>query len=275
MALHTLREMAKGGMYDQMGGGFHRYSVDEHWFVPHFEKMLYDQGQLVSSLCEAYQITGDEHYAAVARDVIEYVLRDMRDEGGAFYSAEDADSVIDAADPHEKGEGAFYIWSATELNALLGPSAEAFAYRYGVRPGGNVQNDPQGEFTGRNILFQAQTVEETAEKFGLTVEATRTALNAARMKLMEARKERVRPHLDDKILTSWNGLMISGLALASRALHEPQTTTAAMSRKSPCGAFISFMIIRSGIEKLLGSFQPANRPMSIGSTRVAVMTESA
>ena len=229
MALHTLREMAKGGMYDQMGGGFHRYSVDEHWFVPHFEKMLYDQGQLVSSLAEAYQITGDEYYAAIARDVIEYVLRDMRDEGGAFYSAEDADSVVDPANPHEKGEGAFYIWAADELNALLGLAAEAFAYRYGVQAGGNVRNDPQGEFTGRNILFQAHTIEETAEKFGLTVDVTRAMLGAAREKLMETRKGRVRPHLDDKILTSWNGLMISGLALASRALSEPKYRDAAVA----------------------------------------------
>ena len=229
MALHTLREMAKGGMYDQMGGGFHRYSVDERWFVPHFEKMLYDQGQLVSSLCEAYQITGDEQYADVARDVIGYVLRDMRDEGGAFYSAEDADSVIDAADPHEKGEGAFYIWRADELTALLGASAEVFGYRYGVRPNGNVQSDPQGEFTGRNILFQEHTLEETAERFGLTVDVARAMLDAARAKLMEARKGRVRPHLDDKILTSWNGLMISSLALASRALGEPKYRDAAVA----------------------------------------------
>ena len=229
MALHTLREMAKGGMYDQMGGGFHRYSVDERWFVPHFEKMLYDQGQLVSSLCEAYQITGDEQYADVARDVIGYVLRDMRDEGGAFYSAEDADSVIDAADPHEKGEGAFYIWTADELKALLGASAEMFAHRYGVRPNGNVQSDPQSEFTGRNILFQEHTLEETAERFGLTVDVARAMLDAARGKLMEARKERVRPHLDDKILTSWNGLMISALALASRALGEPKYRDAAVA----------------------------------------------
>jgi hypothetical protein len=203
--------------------------VDENWFVPHFEKMLYDQGQLVSSLAEAYQITGDENYAAIARDVIEYVLRDMRDEGGAFYSAEDADSVVDPANPHEKGEGAFYIWAADELNALLGSAAEAFAYRYGVQASGNVRNDPQGEFTGRNILFQAHTIEETAEKFGLTIEVTRAMLDAAREKLMEARKGRVRPHLDDKILTSWNGLMISGLALASRALGEPTYRDAAVA----------------------------------------------
>ncbi|MBN8732333.1 MAG: thioredoxin domain-containing protein [Acidobacteria bacterium] len=229
MALHTLREMAKGGMYDQMGGGFHRYSVDERWFVPHFEKMLYDQGQLVSALIEAYQITADEQYAAIARDVIEYVLRDMRDPGGAFYSAEDADSVIDPADPHEKGEGAFYIWSDAELRALLGDAAEAFAYRYGVEAGGNVRNDPQNEFTGRNILFQAHTLEETAERFQLTPEATSALLDDARAKLMAARATRVRPHLDDKILTSWNGLMISALALAGRALNEPRYRDAAVA----------------------------------------------
>ncbi len=111
MVLQTLREMAKGGMNDQLGGGFHRYSVDEHWFVPHFEKMLYDQAQLVISYLEAFQITGEKQYAETARRMLDYVLRDMTDPGGGFYSAEDADSAIDPAHPHEKSEGAFYIWT--------------------------------------------------------------------------------------------------------------------------------------------------------------------
>ncbi len=227
MAGHTLLAMSQGGMYDQMGGGFHRYSVDERWFVPHFEKMLYDQAQLVTAFAEAYQITGREQYAAVARDVIEYVLRDLRAPEGGFYSAEDADSAADPAHPHEKGEGAFYIWSDAELRSLLGGDAALFAYRYGARPDGNVDQDPQGEFTGRNILFQAHTIEEAAEKFGLPAGAATAALDACRQKLMAARAGRIRPHLDDKILTSWNALMISGLALASRALSEPRYREAA------------------------------------------------
>jgi uncharacterized protein YyaL (SSP411 family) len=228
MVLHTLREMAKGGMYDQIGGGFHRYSVDERWFVPHFEKMLYDQAQLATSYLEAYQITADRQYADVARDIFEYVLRDLTHPDGAFYSAEDADSILDPANPHEKGEGAFYIWAQSELEAILGRDvAEWFGHRYGVEREGNVRHDPQGEFTGRNILFQAHTAEETARRFSLTEAEVSIGLATARGKLMEARGKRVRPHLDDKILTSWNALMISALALGAQLLGEARYSTAA------------------------------------------------
>jgi uncharacterized protein YyaL (SSP411 family) len=168
MVLLTLREMARGGMHDQLGGGFHRYSVDERWFVPHFEKMLYDQAQLAISYLEAFQITGDPQYAGTARAIFDYVLRDMTDAGGAFYSAEDADSVIDSTHPTVKGEGAFYIWTADEIRAVAGePAASWFAYFYGVEPGGNVRHDPHDEFTGKNILFQAHTLEETAAHFSV------------------------------------------------------------------------------------------------------------
>ena len=228
MVLLTLREMAKGGMHDQLGGGFHRYSVDERWFVPHFEKMLYDQAQLAISYLEAFQITGEAQYARTARRIFDYVLRDMTDAGGAFYSAEDADSVIDAARPSEKGEGAFYIWSAEEIGAIAGdPAAAWFAYRYGVEPGGNVRHDPHDEFTGKNILYEAHTVEETAAHFRVPADEAATAIeNTARL-LFEARKKRVRPHRDDKILTAWNGLMISALALGGAALEEPAYAEAA------------------------------------------------
>ena len=141
----TLREMAKGGMHDQLGGGFHRYSVDERWFVPHFEKMLYDQAQLAISYLEAFQITSDPQYAETARTIFDYVLRDMTDAGGGFYSAEDADSAIDPEEPAVKGEGAFYIWTAEEIRAQLEPPlADWFCYRYGVADGGNVASDPHG-----------------------------------------------------------------------------------------------------------------------------------
>src|SRR5207248_7903479 len=155
MVLLTLREMARGGMYDQLGGGFHRYSVDDRWFVPHFEKMLYDQAQLATSYVEAFQLTGDLQYANTARRIFDYVLRDMTDPGGGFYSAEDADSVIDPAHPDIKGEGAFYIWSADEIRQIAGDAADLVMRRYGVREGGNVDHDPHGEFTGNNILYQA------------------------------------------------------------------------------------------------------------------------
>jgi uncharacterized protein YyaL (SSP411 family) len=228
MVLTTLREMAKGGMNDQLGGGFHRYSVDERWFVPHFEKMLYDQAQLAWSYIEAYQVSGDEALAQVARDIFEYVLREMTDAEGGFYSAEDADSVADPARPEEKREGAFYVWRAEELRRLLGDGVyDWFAYRYGVEPEGNVRNDPHGEFADGNILYQRHTVEETATRFGAAPNEVRSVLEGAGRKLMEARGTRVRPHLDDKVLTGWNGLMIAALAKGAVALEEPRYLEAA------------------------------------------------
>ena len=216
MVLLTLREMARGGMHDQLGGGFHRYSVDDRWFVPHFEKMLYDQGQLATSYLEAFQITGDRQYSDIARRIFDYILRDMTDPGGAFYSAEDADSVIDPAHPDLKGEGAFYIWSAEEIRRIAGDrDAALFLRRYGVRENGNVDHDPHGEFTGKNILYQAQPADDPL------------ALARVEAALLEARSRRIRPHLDDKILTSWNGLMISAFALGGAVLEDARYSEAA------------------------------------------------
>jgi uncharacterized protein len=228
MVLLTLREMANGGVHDQLGGGFHRYSVDERWFVPHFEKMLYDQAQLAISYLEAFQITGEEEFAATARGIFDYVLRDMTDSAGGFYSAEDADSVIDAAKPEVKGEGAFYIWPEEEIREHAGlPSADWFNYRYGVREDGNVAHDPHGEFTEKNILFEAHTLEETGAHFGRDAGEVRAALERVRGVLFGVRARRVRPHLDDKILTAWNGLVISALALGGAVLREPVYAEAA------------------------------------------------
>jgi uncharacterized protein YyaL (SSP411 family) len=228
MTLLTLREMAKGGMYDQLGGGFHRYSVDERWFVPHFEKMLYDQGQLATSYLEAFQITGDRRCADVARGIFEYVLRDMTGPEGGFYSAEDADSVIDPEDPKVKGEGAFYIWTADEIRDIVpSPAADWLMHRYGVADGGNVANDPHNEFTNRNILYQAVTVAETANYFRQIEEVVQQRISEAERALLAARSKRVRPHLDDKILTAWNGLMISAFALGGAVLDEPRYAQAA------------------------------------------------
>ncbi len=220
MVLLTLREMAKGGMYDQLGGGFHRYSVDDHWFVPHFEKMLYDQAQLAVSYVEAFQITREPRYAEVAREIFEYVLRDLSHPEGGFYSAEDADSAIDAAHPHEKSEGAFYLWSREELVEALGErDAEIFSRRFGVEKNGNVDEDPHGEFRGRNILFQAKDAPEAA--------TDAEAIEGAIPKLLEIRSRRPRPHLDDKILAAWNGLMISAFAKGARVLGEVRYEVAA------------------------------------------------
>src|ERR1022692_164726 len=228
MVLLTLREMAKGGMNDQLGGGFHRYSVDDRWRVPHFEKMLYDQAQIAISCLEGLQVTGDLQYADTARRIFDYVLRDMTDAAGGFYSAEDADSATDAAQPTVKTEGAFYIWRAAEIRALLDPrTAEWFFHRYGVAEDGNVANDPHGEFGGRNILYQANDVEDTALRFERPVEEVRAALDGAVQTLLAARARRPRPYLDDKVLTSWNGLMISAFALGGAALDEPRYAEAA------------------------------------------------
>ncbi len=228
MALVTLRRMFQGGMHDHLGGGFPRYSVDESWFVPHFEKMLYDQAQLAVSYLEAYQVTGDEFFAAAARDILDYVLRDMTHPEGAFYSAEDADSVIDPARPDEKGEGAFYVWTQAELEQILGPETSSwFAYRYGVEQDGNVSADPHGEFAGKNILFEAHSLAETAEHFGAAEDEVRLALEAAKGKLLAARANRVRPHLDDKILAGWNALTISAFAKGAQVLDDPRYRQAA------------------------------------------------
>jgi uncharacterized protein YyaL (SSP411 family) len=206
--------MEKGGMHDQLGGGFHRYSVDEYWFVPHFEKMLYDQAQLAISYLEAFQITREAVLARAARGILDYVMRDMTAPGGGFYSAEDADSAPDAAQPKVKTEGAFYIWAWSEIETLLGAELAAkFAASYGMERDGNVANDPHHEFTGRNILFQSKPEDDS--------------LAEARRILFEARAKRPRPHLDDKILTAWNGLMISAFAKGSSVLNEPKYATAA------------------------------------------------
>ena len=202
MVTKTLREMAAGGMHDHLGGGFHRYSVDERWFVPHFEKMLYDQAQLAICYLEAFQITHDAFFAGVAHDILAYVARDLTSPEGAFYSAEDADSA-DPENPSAHGEGAFYIWHQREIDSVLGSGAAAFRDYYGVKTDGNVENDPHGEFTGRNILF--------ARPGQLEPEG----LAAAKQQLFRIREARPRPHLDRKVLTSWNALMISAFARAA------------------------------------------------------------
>ena len=243
MVLATLQAMSKGGMNDQLGGGFHRYSVDEYWFVPHFEKMLYDQAQLTISYLEAWQITGGKLYQDAGRRVLDYVLRDMTHPEGGFYSAEDADSVIDPAHPHEKGEGAFYIWAQSEISAIAGePAAKWFCYRYGVEPSGNVRNDPQGEFTGRNILFEAHSIAETAHHFETDEATVAASLRETSEKLMAARSRRVRPHLDDKVLAGWNGLMISAFAQAGAAFQDARYTEAAKR----AAAFVTQHMLRDG-----------------------------
>jgi uncharacterized protein YyaL (SSP411 family) len=221
MVIETLSAMALGGMRDHVGGGFHRYSVDAAWRVPHFEKMLYDQAQLVLAYLEAAQATGDDFFAAVAEDTLGYVMRDLTDREGGFYSAEDADSLPPehADDPSaHKSEGAFYIWADSEIGTLLGDDADIARRRFGIEADGNAPQDPQGEFKGRNLLYVAQTVDQIATRAGTSAPAVVEALGRIREKLFAARERRPRPHLDDKVLTAWNGLMIAAFARAARVL---------------------------------------------------------
>ena len=221
MVLLTLRAMALGGMRDHLGGGFHRYSVDADWRVPHFEKMLYDQAQLVLAYTEAAQVTGDRFYADVALDTLDYVRRDLTSPGGGFFSAEDADSIPPehANEPHpHKMEGAFYIWTDEETQEVLGADADVFRARFGILPDGNAPNDPQGEFTHKNLLYTARALDHVASMTGRSEEEVLAALTKARGLLMTRRATRPRPHLDDKVLTAWNGLMIAAFARAARTL---------------------------------------------------------
>ncbi len=212
MVLLTLKKMAQGGMYDQLGGGFHRYSVDGQWRVPHFEKMLYDQGQLASLYFDAYQVSHDPFYRDIGREILDYVLRDMTDSQGGFYSAEDADSV-DEHDKSRHGEGLFYLWTEADILALLGPEKGAhFNFFYGVEATGNALADPMAEFTGKNILYIKNNLAATADKFGKSREEIVNSLASGRETLFNNRQSRPRPHLDDKVITAWNGLMISAMA---------------------------------------------------------------
>lgn len=228
MTLTTLRKMAEGGIYDHLGGGFHRYSVDGQWRVPHFEKMLYDQAQLVNSYLDAYQVTHEQFYASIARDVLEYVLRQMTHKTGGFYSAEDAESALDPEKPEEKAEGEFYLWRKKQIENILGKEqANIFNYYYGVEEHGNTLSDPHGVLGDKNVLYIDHTLVETATKFDMHVEEIDKILTAARKKLFDVRQKRPHPHLDDKILTSWNGLMISAFARAYQLLDDQRYLEAA------------------------------------------------
>src|SRR6188768_329523 len=203
MIVRTLDGMKNGGMYDHLGGGFARYSTDERWLVPHFEKMLYDNAQLASVYLDAYQVTHDPEYERVARETLDYVLREMQEPNGAYFSATDADS--------EGVEGKFFVWALDEVLEILGPEAgEHFAAYYDVTAKGN--------WEGQNVLNTKQTLARVAEELGLPEPVLRAELGRSKKLLYQARKRRVPPLLDDKILSSWNGLMLSAMAAGYRVL---------------------------------------------------------
>ena len=218
MSLRTLRAMAQGGMRDHIGGGFHRYSVDAAWRVPHFEKMLYDQAQLVLAYVEGAQASGDSFYLEIAEDTLRYVLREMTDLDGGFYCAEDADSIPPEHGDGPKSEGAFYLWRADEVDELLGADAPVIRRRFGIEPGGNAPSDPQQEFTGRNLLYIARSVDELAAESGKALGDIIEAIGRGRVAMFQRRLRRPRPDRDDKILTVWNGLMIAAFARTARVL---------------------------------------------------------
>ncbi len=202
----TLTKMAQGGIYDQIGGGFARYSVDRTWTVPHFEKMLYDNSQLAQLYMEAWQATGNDLYKRIATEILDYVDREMTGAEGGFYSTTDADS--------EGHEGKFFVWTPDEIRTVCGDDAPVAIHHYGVTKGGN--------FEGKNILTGHRTLAETAAATNLDLASTEAALARCRAALYAAREKRVHPHLDDKILSSWNGMMLSAFARGSIVFSEPR-----------------------------------------------------
>ncbi|GIW13042.1 MAG: thioredoxin domain-containing protein [Tepidiforma sp.] len=220
MALHTLRAMATGGMYDQVGGGFSRYSVDEAWIVPHFEKMLYDNAQLARLYLHGFQLTGDGGFARVVHETLEFLLREMQDPAGGFYAALDADS--------EGIEGKYYLWTVPELEQVLGEDAPLAIAWYGVTPEGNFRDPHHPELTGRSVLTARPDVEDLERRFGLTLDAILDRIETIQERLFYARQERVPPGLDDKVLTGWNGLALAAFAEAARVLGEPAYEAAAV-----------------------------------------------
>jgi len=223
MSEFTLQKMAAGGMYDHVGEGFHRYSTDDQWRVPHFEKMLYDQAQLVNTYLQAYQITKKERYADVARQVLEFVDRQFYNPEGGFYSALNAESPPPENPDAEEEEGAYYIWTKSEIDRVLSnQQAEVFHYIYGIEEDGNALQDPHNVFDGKNILYKAHNVSEAARQFDMSEEKINQFLEEAGETLFDIRQERPRPFLDDKIVLSWNGLMISAYAKAFDVLGDEQ-----------------------------------------------------
>jgi len=226
MCERTLRAMALGGMHDHLGGGFHRYSVDRYWHVPHYEKMLYDQAQLAMAYLDAWQLSGEAEFREVIEDIFHYLTATLRDAGGAFHAAEDADSLPDATAKHKR-EGAFWTWSAEEISTLLDPrDAAIFSAAFGVVAEGNArpESDPHGELEGQNTLYRAKSDAQLAEMFDCQKHEIQERLAAAKSTLLEQRAKRPPPHRDDKIVTAWNGLAIGALARGGRCLERPDLT---------------------------------------------------
>ncbi len=220
MVGRTLHAMRHGGIYDQVGFGFHRYSTDSRWLVPHFEKMIYDQALLAMAYTEAYQATGREEYAQTAHEVFTYILRDMTAAEGGFYSAEDADS--------EGEEGKFYLWKKDEIHRVLSGEESTLAVRlFNISEGGNFKDEVTGRKDGGNILYLTKSIDELASDLRMSAPELQAHIEGIRQKLFTYRLKRIHPHKDDKILTDWNGLMIAALAKGAQVFDEPRYASAA------------------------------------------------
>jgi len=220
MVEKTLQAMRCGGIYDHIGFGFHRYSTDPRWLVPHFEKMLYDQALLAIAYTEAYQATKKAEYARTAREIFTYVMRDMTSPEGGLYSAEDADS--------EGEEGKFYVWTSDEIQRILPDKEANLALKlFNIGEEGNFVDEVAGRKTGRNILYLTKSIEEFASDLSMPIPDLRARIEEIREELFAYRKKRIHPHKDDKILTDWNGLMIAALAKGAQVFDEPRYATAA------------------------------------------------
>tara|TARA_B100000029_G_scaffold516539_1_gene630685 strand:+ start:17509 stop:19662 length:2154 start_codon:yes stop_codon:yes gene_type:complete len=236
MVEKTLEAMRKGGIYDQIGFGFHRYSTDREWLLPHFEKMLYDQAMNAIAYLETFQVTKKEIYQTTAREIFSYVLRDMTSPEGGFYSAEDADS--------DGEEGKFYVWTTKEINEILGnDDGNLFTEIYNFNENGNFKEELTGQFTGNNIPHISRTIEEIAQSKGIDERKLTLKLNELRKKLFQKRKDRIHPLKDDKILTDWNGLMIAALAKGAQILDD---STYALSAKKAADFVISKLKEKNG-----------------------------
>jgi uncharacterized protein YyaL (SSP411 family) len=219
MTERSLRQMRKGGIYDHAGFGFHRYSTDEQWLLPHFEKMLYDQAWISEAFMETWLATKSDFYKKTAEEIFQYVFRDLTSPEGAFYSAEDADS--------EGEEGKFYVWEFEELRKILIGEVDFAIDIFNISPKGNFNDEASGQPSGKNILHMTDEIVEIAQKYGLTEDEVNAKIEKIRSDLLAEREKRIRPGLDDKILTDWNGMMIASLAKAGRIFGEKKYTEAA------------------------------------------------
>ena len=252
MTLATLRQMSDGAIFDHVGYGFHRYSGDDQWRTPHFEKMLYDQALLTISYLEAFQMTHDSQYSTTARNTLTYVQRELASPEGGFYGAQDAASAWDAQHPESRAPGAYYVWTKGEIDRILGlKNASVFDFVFGIRPEGNSLHDPLNTLTNHNVLFRSHTDHEAALQFHKSDTEIRATVNNNLQTLFAERLRRPKPEVDDKVILSWNALMISAFARASEVLED----TGYMSVAERCNDFLDHRLRVPATDKLLRRYR--------------------